>query len=477
MGSFMLEIILSDQTDQPLYMQLYIQIRNHIQKGFITNNTRLPSVRSLQLQLNISKTPIETAYQMLTSEGYVVSKPRSGLYVVNPYEIRSLSQNKKDSNHHMDLQQHIQTPILKKYLMDFDPSVVDKDMFPIRTWRKMLNGVSENFSGSICKYGDPQGEHSFRNILAEYLRNARGVVCSPDQIVIGSGILYSIGILTKLLTGIQSIAFEEPGFAPVREQFIANGFQVIPISIHEKGLSLEQLENSDAQTVYVTPSHQFPTGSVIPYAEREYLLNWANSRNAYIIEDDYDGEFRYLGKPIPSLQSLDRQGRVIYIGTFSKAFSPAIRLNYIVFPMEMISKMQTLHPLLFSPSLIDQLAMQAFIEQGHWYRHIRRMRNTYRKKHHLLIELIHTHFADRVEITGHSAGLHIQVTVKTRQTVENLVKLAADHGVRIYDFHNMWMNQNQFGFPKIYLGFGGISEKDIETGILLLKKAWSCILD
>ncbi len=206
------------------------------------------------------------------------------------------------------------------------------------------------------------------------------------------------------------------------------------------------------------------------------MLTWANLRNAYIIEDDYDGEFRYFGKPIPSLQSLDRQGRVIYMGTFSKAFTPALRMNYMVLPMEMLRKMHSIEHLLSSPSRIEQWAMQLFIEQGHWYRHIRKMRKKYREKHHRLIELMQTYFANGVDITGHSAGLHIQVTVKTHRTAEELVTLAASEGVRIYDLNSMWMNRNQSGYPQLYLGFGGINESEMETGILLLRKAWSCIL-
>jgi GntR family transcriptional regulator/MocR family aminotransferase len=208
------------------------------------------------------------------------------------------------------------------------------------------------------------------------------------------------------------------------------------------------------------------------------LLNWANLRNAYIIEDDYDGEFRYSGKPIPSLQSLDRQGRVIYIGTFSKALTPAIRINYMVLPMELLSKMQSIqHLLLTGPSRIEQWAMHSFIEQGHWYRHIRKMRKTYREKHRRLIQLIHTYFAESVEIKGYSAGLHIQVSVKTHRTAEELAALAANEGIGVYDLNRMWLNRSHSEYPQIYLGFGGVSESEMETGIFLLRKAWSCILD
>ncbi|MFX3635958.1 MAG: PLP-dependent aminotransferase family protein [Candidatus Pristimantibacillus sp.] len=468
----MFDILLADQNDQPLYMQLYMQIRNHIRSG-IKNGTRLPSVRSLQLQLNISKTPIETAYQMLSAEGYVICKPRSGIYTVNPHETVPSKQIKDTSLSIRAEQEHvIHNPELPNYPIDFNPSVVDEDNFPNRTWRKMIFETLVNSGERICQYGDPQGEYHFRSVLADYLRNSRGVNCTPEQIIIGSGLSYSIGILTKLFKGIQHVAMEEPGYAPVREQFKHNGYDLIPISVHDKGLSLEELGQSEAQAVYVTPSHQFPTGSIIPYTEREYLLDWANAREAYIIEDDYDGEFRYYGKPIPSLQSLDRHGRVIYIGTFSKAFTPAIRMNYMVMPIELLETMLNLQHLLSAPSRIEQLAMQSFIEQGHWYRHIRKMRNLYRRKHHRLIELLHTHFADYIEITGHSAGLHLQVTVKTLLTAGNLIELAAAKGVRVYDLQQMWANQNHTGYPVVYLGFSGLSESQLEKGILLLKEAW-----
>ncbi|UKS25898.1 PLP-dependent aminotransferase family protein [Paenibacillus sp. HWE-109] len=472
----MFDILLSDQSHDPLYLQLYMQIRQQIRRGVITNGTRMPSVRSLQLQLNISKTPIETAYQMLSSEGYVRSKPRSGLYAINPYEYgHAAGPVAAEHNLAVNLRPAIQPATLPKANMDFNPTHLDASLFPLRIWKKMLHDAMENSAELLCQYGDPQGEYAFRAVIADYIRQARGVVCSPEQIVIGTGITYSIGILTKLLADVAHIAMEEPGFTKVREHFRLDGFALTPISVQDQGLCVEELEGSAAQAVYVTPSHQFPTGSVIPYAERERLLNWAITRNAYIIEDDYDGEFRYLGKPIPSLQSLDQHGRVIYIGTFSKAFTPALRMNYMVLPMPLVSEMERMNHLLASPSRIEQWAMQAFIEQGHWYRHIRRMRNMYRKKHDRLIELLSQHFADHIEITGHSAGLHIQVSVKTHVKAEQLVEMAAEQGVQIYDLHRTWMHQanRPIGYPKVYLGFGGLSETDMEKGIMLLLKAWS----
>lgn len=473
----MFDILLSDfdNSEHPLYLQIYKQFRDQILNGIIPSNTKLPSIRALQLQLNISKTPIETAYQMLSAEGFAYSKPRSGYYSVNMDEFNPFKK-KKESNLLLNSFQYSDLSVEKKFSINFNPAAVDKDMFPIRTWKRMLNNVLEDFSQSIGQYGDMLGEASLRKALADYLRNSRGVLCSPEQIVIGTGISYSISLLTKLVEGTNYIAFEEPGFEPVREQFLLNGYKLIPITVNRESFQFKLLEKSRAQMIYVTPSHQFPTGRVMPYAERKYLLNWADKQNAYIIEDDYDGEFRYLGQPIPSLQSIDQQGRVIYIGTFSKAFTPALRMNYMVLPIEFMSKLQKMKHSLSCPSRIDQWAMQAFIEQGHWYRHIRRMRNKYKRKHHKLIECIQTVFEKKVEITGHNAGLHIQIIVKTKLNAKDLLKLAADKGVRVYDFHQMWMKPNESGYPQIYLGFAGISESEMEKGILLLKEAWGSIL-
>ncbi|WP_210365999.1 PLP-dependent aminotransferase family protein [Bacillus sp. REN3] len=475
----MFEILLAteEQNDAPLYLQIYKQFRTQIRNGNISDGSRLPSIRSLQSQLNISKTPIETAYQMLIAEGYVISKDRSGLYAVNTEESPPLVKqrnSRRDSPGSLLL--GLQTA-KKTWKIDFDPSAVDKEMFPIRIWKKTLNHILEDFFRSIGEYGDMQGEASLRAELATYLRNSRGVICSPGQIIIGSGISYSIGILSKLLTDVKLVGMEEPGFEPVREQFRLNDFEVVPIPIQDGPFPVEKLDESKAQMVYVTPSHQFPTGKVMPYAEREQLLNWAYSKQGYIVEDDYDGEFRYIGKPIPSLQSLDQHGRVIYIGTFSKAFSPAFRMNYMVLPMELAEKLETIRHLLACPSRVDQWAMSSFIEQGHWYRHIRRMRNVYRKKHRRLIELIQVHFNEKCIITGHSAGLHIQLTVRTKLSAAELLQLAKEREVKVYDFRQMWIKEKPAEYPNIYLGFGGISEEEMETGILLLKEAWSGILD
>ncbi len=477
----MIEISLPGNASGPLYRQLYIHIRELIHTQELKDGMRLPSVRSMHMQTNMSKITIETAYQMLQAEGYLISKPRSGFYVVNPHSLQPSSQEGEPStgstSHLLPVTSGAAPLPESENIIDFHPATADYESFPTRSWKSML-GESLSLNDRILhQYGDPRGEYGLRAALAQYLRNSRGVICTPEQIVMGSGIQYSVHVLSKLLEGKSTVAFEEPGFAPVREAFISNGFRILSVPVHDRGLSVTDLEKIDAHAVYVTPSHQFPTGSILPYSARQQLLHWAYNRNAYILEDDYDGEFRYSGRPIPSLQGLDRRGVVVYIGTFSKVFSPALRMNYMVLPMALTHKLDSMAHSLSSPSRTEQLAMQLFMERGHWYRHIRRMRSVYRKKHQAIIRLIHEHFANRIQIMGESAGLHLELTVNCGCSVEELVELAAIEGVRVYGFQKMWLNSENTGNPKVYLGFGGISMNDMERGIQRLRVAWSSVLD
>ncbi|HEY2421840.1 MAG TPA: PLP-dependent aminotransferase family protein [Neobacillus sp.] len=469
----MFEIQVDKQSNHPIYQTLYTQIRNQIRSGKIINGSKLPSIRALQIELNISKTPIETAYQMLIAEGYVVSKPKSGLYVVN----LETNTNGNIGNKN-EISKSVQSDLAnnkekKKNMIDFNPTHIDNSIFPIRIWNKMVKEALENHEFEIGRYGDPQGELSLRELLCDYLFNARGVNCSPDQIFIGNGIVNSINIISKLLQDRGSIAIEDPGYILARNQFLLNEWHVTPIPVNESGLMVEKLECHSIDAVYVTPSHQFPTGSIISYTKRERLLNWASKHNAFIIEDDYDSEFRYKGKPISSLQGLDSLGRVIYIGTFSKVFTPALRINYMVLPITLLDKMKEISSEINSvPSRIDQWAMSSFIEKGQFYRHIRKVRNVYRKKHHFLVETIREHLGRYVEIKGEYAGIHLQLVIKTHQSVYILIEKAELYGVMVHHFQNMWMDENKEEFPTLYMGFAALSEKEMEKGILLLKEAW-----
>ncbi len=465
----MFDISLPDRSNSPLYLQLYTYFRAQIRSGKLPQGTRLPSVRSLCLQLNISKITIETAYQMLLADGYVASKPRSGYYACLP---------------DLETAQAIPSAIPRKTVpsdrssisVDFHPATIDSDAFPIQSWKSAIGEVFARHNDTLHRYGDPRGEYEFRTVLAQYLEHSRGVVCSPEQIVVGTGVNHGIQLLARLFDSRSKIAFEDPGYAPVRATFAANGFDIVPISIEDEGIRMAELERSDARMAYLTPSHQFPTGGTLPLSSRQRLLQWAYGRNAYLIEDDYDGEFRYADRPIPSLQGLDRQGAVIYIGTFSKVFTSAIRMNYMVLPAALARKLNEVEYALNPPSRIDQLAMKVFIEKGFWYRHIRRMRNLYRKKRLLFVKLIQEYLGDSVQIRGQNAGLHLEITVKCVCSKKQLIDLAAAEGVRVYGMEQMRMRRKPEDERKIYLGYGGVKIADMERGIRLLKQAWTDVL-
>lgn len=457
----------------PLYIQLYKRIKTLILDGIVQSGTKLPSVRALCKQLGVSKTTVETAYQMLLEEGYAASKPRSGLYVIqHEYGTRKPArltiQRSLLSSRENKRSEEQQAPMI-----DFSLLTVDGESFPIRQWRSTIAESLAMNSSSIHEYGDPRGEYGLREQLARYLTNSRGAVCTADQVVVGTGISNSIHILSRLLGEGASVGVEEYGIAQVKSIFEQHRFKLVPISGNgsHKDLSLAQLEHIPVQALYMTPSHR-PAGSPLPYKTRQLLLQWAHADNRYIIEDDYDGEFRYYGKTIPSLQGMDRNDSVIYWGTFSKSFTPALRMSYMVLPIELMEKLNGLTQILTCPSRIDQWAMELFIEKGHWYRHIRKMRLVYRRKLERIIRCVERYMPGRAEVTSDHAGLHIELTLQASYGAEKLIELAADAGVCVYGLQSPSLcGHNEK--PKIYLGFGGINDSDMERGIQLLSEAWS----
>ncbi|ANE48715.1 hypothetical protein SY83_03970 [Paenibacillus swuensis] len=467
----MIDLSISFDAKDPLYIQLYQQIRELVHVGALKGGMKLPSIRSLQRQLNISKTTVETAYHMLLEEGYVVSKERSGLVVVSPPGSFSVDGSDLIGNRVLNESSTSFNQFPKQHLIDFSLLSVDGDSFPIRIWKSVVGEALSQQSQFIHLYGDPQGEMSFRESLSQYLRKSRGVVCSPEQIVIGTGISYSILLLSKLLKEIRRVGVEKSGIAQVRDYFIQHGFEIVLVDLNDLERVEQESKHSRIHMLYVTPSHQ-PSGDPMPYLTRQRILEWASRHETYIIEDDYDGELRLSGKPVPSLQGLDKSGSVIYIGTFSKTFSPALRLNYMVLPINMLEKLKSITPVLSGPSRIDQWAMQLFMSRGHWYRHLRRVRKIYRYKNETLVQLLRQHLPGSFELKASSSGLHIELLMTVDCDEETLIGLAKQEGVLVYGSQG---GTNQV-YPKIYLGFGGLSLQEMEEGVQLLCKAWSSVL-
>ncbi|MEH6943319.1 PLP-dependent aminotransferase family protein [Bacillus sp. JJ722] len=463
-------LLLERKSGEPLYFQLYQHIKKDIISGKLAANTRLPSIRALSAHLHISRNTVESAYQKLIAEGYVRSKSRSGLYVIE-LELEKLPAPYSRRRKPFEARQKDIAPV--QY--DFRYGDVDVAHFPLATWRKLTNQCLQPEQVELFSYGDSQGESGLRVEIAKYLYDSRGVNCSPDQIIIGAGIQNLLSMLSGLMgTANNSIAMEEPGYDGVRTIFRHNGFSIHPIPLDNDGLNIGKLYESKSRIVYITPSHQFPLGMVMPISKRIQLLKWAVDQDGIIIEDDYDSEFRYVGKPIPSLQGLDTNQRTVYLGTFSKCLLPSLRVAYMILPPSLLElhKKQGYRLYDQTVSWLHQKTLELFMSNGHWEAHIRKMRNVYHRKQSKLIEVIRELMGDQVTVIGQDAGLHILLHVHNGMNEMELIRAAAQEGVKVYAVSPFWVKHNQDEASMVQIGFGGLSNEDIVLGIHSLYRAW-----
>jgi len=357
--------------------------------------------------------------------------------------------------------------------IDFHPSRIDSKNFPFALWKSLFNELLNQRDCRMLDYGAVEGELGLRRELAKYLHYSRGVRCGPEQIVIGNGIQYCIWVIRTLLNENPMVAaMENPGYHRVRAILEHSGVPIRPIRLDHDGLDIDQLCETDANIVYVTPSHQFPKGMVMPYYKRMLLLRWAQAVNGFIIEDDYDSEFRYGERPIPSLQGLDQRDSVIYIGTFSKAFTPAIRMNYMVLPPPLLARFKSISQGFDCPvSRIQQNVMEMFMTRGFWDGHIRRFRRIYRGKHQDMLHALRVIMENHVVVSGIGAGLHVALLVRTTLTERDLTERAARMGVRIYTGNDTRIGPSN-DLPYVYLGFGALERTEMEEGLRRLKNVW-----
>lgn len=442
------------------YKQIYEQFKYLIEHGTLSVNEQLPSIRQLAQDLHVSRNTTLTAYEQLAAEGYIYGEGRKG-YFVNELEPHLFSTEK------------LVTPcqsLQQTYTVDFNAGAVDQQHFPLKIWRRLSNAALT--SSEIFHYGEPFGEMSLREQIANYLFTSRGVKTTPQAIIIGSStqqMLIQLGQLLK--EQFKSIIVENPGFDGAREAFSFHQFAFETLSVHEDGTDLSQLNAMQSQLIYVTPSHQSPIGVSLTIQERQKLIQWVNERNGYIIEDDYDSEFRYTQQPFPALASIDA-AKVIYLGNFSKSFLPGIRLSYMALPQDWLALYtKQFQHFESSVSLISQLTMAKFMEEGEWHRHLKRMRLVYKRKMQYLVSALQRVFKDSITIIGEQSGLYVLVKVHFHQSEDWLVQQAAEFGVKVYPSSIYYLN-NQPAEPLIKLGFGQLSCEEIELGVELLKKAW-----
>lgn len=452
----------------PLYIQLYQYIKREIHNGTIKPETKLPSKRKLAQYLGISQNTIQTAYEQLCAEGYVESKPRKGMFVIRIEDnllYRPILDVKQDKS--------VQAEKKSDNIIDFSSGKIDSECFPYTAWRKLTIQALYSDQSNLLSLGDPQGDNCLRVEISKYLFQSRGVRCSSEQIVIGAGTQYLLVLLSMLIGKDCIYGIEDPGFHRARYVFKDQGIDVRSISIDEDGISIEDLKKSSAKVIYVTPSHQFPYGIVMPISRRMELLKWCAEINGYIIEDDYDSEFRYKGKPIPCLQGLDTNGHVIYSGTFSKSLIPSIRISYLVLPGTLIKKYQE-HLIIYKQTVsrLHQDTLYRFMKEGFWSSHLNKMRTLYRKKEKILLSSIDKYLKKNVEVIGAKSGLHILLKVNTHMSEKELINIAYKMGVKTYPTSIYYDEHKNNKFPIILLGFGGVTETQIEDGIKILKNAW-----
>jgi GntR family transcriptional regulator/MocR family aminotransferase len=477
-------INIDPHSTKPMYEQVYDYLKTEIKTGNLPFHFKLPSTRNLASNLQVSRNTIDMAYAQLVSEGYIESIPKSGYYVCLVSDLTHIpivdTTPAKPVN---------QSEVPFKY--NFSPFAIDINSFPYNIWRKLSKNCMNENNNNLFLLGDNQGDENLRFAIARYLHESRNVNCNIDQIIVGAGADYLLQLLSQIFQYMDeepsNLAMENPTYKQAFRIFTGMHYKVKSIKLDQSGIHMNDLYASKANIAYVTPSHQYPLGIVMPIKRRLELLQWANeAAKRYIIEDDHDSEFRYKGKPIPSLQGIDTSDKVIYIGTFSRAIAPAIRIGYMVLPKELL-KLYKKHLYHYSSTVsrVDQNIMTQFIQGGYFERHLNKMRKIYKNKHDLMIQSLKI-FGDKIHIQGENAGLHLVIHFNTDLTEDEIIEIASEHGIKLYGLkkHYISLSNNegqnpddplsndrdpcQIVQPSLLLGYANVPDNMIEPGITAL---------
>lgn len=421
----MLTYDLSLRENTPLYIYLYNRIKEDILKGNILPDEQLPSKRALAKHLNISVITVENAYSQLMIEGYIYSVEAKGYFACrldnSTCYVPAVKYNFANEQEH-------------EYYADFIANKICRNHFPFSIWSKLMREVLSSQDMTLLQTVPYNGMNSLRTAISEHLLRFRGMNVSPDQIIIGAGTEYLYNRLIQLLDSDSIYAMEDPGYKRISNIYKAYNGKWVSIPIDDSGISIDALEKSGANVVHVSPAHHFPTGIIMPMKRRQELLKWANARkNRYIIEDDYDCEFRYSGKPIPPMQTSDIHDRIIYMNTFSKTLVPSIRISYMVLPRTLMDKyISTMNFYSCSVSSFEQCCLAKFISEGYFERHINRMKNHYKKHRDLIINAINnSSLKERATILEANAGTHLLLKIDTSLSDETAMELARKKDINI----------------------------------------------
>lgn len=482
-----------DRADKnSLYRQLYENLRQAILARRLPGGARLPASRSLAAALNISRNTVTTAYDQLIAEGYLVGKTGAGTFVADELFEDELifaktgSRPKKNAKLHHRLSRR--GAVLAKTSVSFSPepkkprafqpgfSAIDE--FPLDIWTRILTKRLRRLPRTVLDYGETGGFPPLREAIADYLGTLRGVHCRAAQVIIVNGSQQALDLSARILLDEGDEAWiEDPGYIGARGAFLSAGARLVPVPVDEQGISVREGEkrSANARVAYVTPSHQFPLGIVMSLARRLELLEWASRRRAWIIEDDYDSEFRYDGKPLSALQGLDRENRVIYVGTFSKVMFPSLRLGYLVVPPDLVETFtNSLAFTAYHVPVLEQLALTDFIGEGHFSRHIRRMRALYAERQEILLAEINKKLRDFLGVEKEVAGMHLIGWLKNDFDDQTAAKTALEHGVFVPPLKFFCVREK---LPDgLLIGYTGVSPKEIRTGVERLENAFKSLL-
>jgi GntR family transcriptional regulator/MocR family aminotransferase len=462
-----------------LSVEIYRQIRDAIVKDVLRPGDRLPASRELAATLSISRMTVTVAYERLIAEGFVSSRVGDGTFVS-----RALARDPRESrNRHVDgplrprrFWQSVSPPsaFAERAVFDFRTGIPDASLFPHTTWRRLLSRALRGPTPCDAMYGDPAGHPQLRTAIARHVGISRGVVASADDVFVTNGSQQALDVIARvLLAKFDRVAVEDPGYVPPRRLFESLGARVSAIPVDRDGLVVQAIPR-DVRAIYVTPSHQYPTGVSMTLARRQALLAWAERHDVAILEDDYDSEFRFGDRPIEPIRTLDVADRVVYIGSFSKTLLPGLRLGFLIVPRSLHTAVHRAKFLAdwHSPTLL-QAALARFIEDGEFARHLRRLNAVYRERHEIIRELLATEFADHLELIPSNTGLHVAAVAQTAsvERIEAIARRAMAAGVAVQTLARFAASDRPHA--GVVLGYGGIATEAIQPGLRILRKCFA----
>jgi GntR family transcriptional regulator/MocR family aminotransferase len=489
-------IVLRGDADQPLFEQLYSAIREHVVRGRLAPGTRLASSRVLATELGVSRFTVVAALDQLRAEGYVASARRGGTFVAASLpdlaivaRVRGAARDNRPTGSAAKGEaslsnrgRAVSSIIISGPRYDtgepraFRPRRPPLDVFPFALWGRIVRRQWKTFRHAMLDYGEPAGLHGLREAIAAHAATTRGVRCDADQVIVTAGAQQAFNILFQLLLDPGDEAWiEEPGYLDVRGALTAHGATLVPVPVDANGLDVEAgiALAPAAKLVYVSPSHQYPTGATLSAERRWKLLDWARQRGAWIVEDDYDSYFRYRGRPLPALQSLDAErrsssdasSRVAYVGTFSKTMFPSLRLGYCIVPSELRDAVANARAVADrNSSIADQAALEVFIRDGHYDRHLRRVRLACVERHEALRASVQRHLAGAVSLSAMNAGTHaLGWLARGLPSAAQIEARARDDGLVVFALSRYCLSRPRR--DAIVLGYGGLTPRLIDAGV------------